>query len=72
MKPANHTLFFPIYYKLLQHKEKFFIAEKLQQQIPLPIKSDKIKKINSKVGLIKESPSKSVADCSSENEGPLT
>ena len=75
MKPANHIFLFRSiinYY----NKAKFFIAEEIQQQIPLPITSDiygrAIYEINSEDGLMKKSSSENVEDCSSENQGPLS
>ena len=75
MKPANHIFLFRSiinYY----NKAKFFIAEEIQQQIPLPITSDiygrAIYEINSEDGLMKKSSSENVEDCSSEKQGPLS
>ena len=75
MKPANHIFLLRFIINYYNIKKNSLLLKNLQQQIPLPITFDiygrAIYKINSEDGLMKESPSDNVEDCSFENQGPL-
>ena len=76
MKPANHIFLFGSIINYYNIKKNSLLMKKLQHKIPLPISFDTygraIYKVNSEVGLTKESRRKDVADYSSENQGPLS
>ena len=75
MKPANHIFLLRSIINYYNIKKNSLLLKKLQQQIPLPITFDiygrAIYKKNSEDGLMKESPSDNIEDCSFENQRPL-
>ena len=76
MKPANHISLFRSIINYYNIKKNSLLLKKLQQQIPLPITFDiygrAIYEINRDDGLMKESSSENVEDCSFENQGALS
>ena len=76
MKPANHISLFRSNINYYNIKKNSLLLKKLQQQIPLPITFDiygrAIYEITRDDGLMKESSSENVEDCSFENQGALS